>query len=299
MKVRFSEIFYSFQGEAEHAGTPTTWIRFFGCNLECNGFGQKDPTDPSTYKLPFLDLDLIDVKRVEDLPVWEYGCDSSYSWSKKYKHLAQDTDPQGAADLLESKLPHGKFTHPRTGQENMLAFTGGEPMLQQKQMKAIVNEFVIRGNIPKLVTVETNATKKLNPELAEWLNTYYHDMGGQWHWAMSPKLLQTSGEVGKVNLDIIMSYLEGVPQSTGILKFVCNGTEDSWKEIEDFVTELNSYYKNVADKIKKPDIWIMPVGATVEGQELVAADIAIEAMNRGYKVATRNHAYVFGNQIGT
>ena len=47
-----------------------------------------------------------------------------------------------------------------------------------------------------------------------------------------------------------------------------------------------------------PDIWIMPVGATKEEQEEVA-DICVEAMKRGYKVATRNHAYVFGNQIGT
>jgi len=42
----------------------------------------------------------------------------------------------------------------------------------------------------------------------------------------------------------------------------------------------------------------MPVGATKEEQEEVA-DICVEARKRGYKVATRNHAYVFGNQIGT
>jgi organic radical activating enzyme len=42
--IRYSEIFYSFQGEAEMAGKPTVWIRFFGCNLECNGFGQEHPT---------------------------------------------------------------------------------------------------------------------------------------------------------------------------------------------------------------------------------------------------------------
>ena len=298
MKVRYSETFFSFQGEAEHAGTPTTWMRFFGCNLECNGFGQEDPTDPSTYKLPYEDFDLIAVERVEDLPVWEYGCDSSYSWSMRYKHLAQTTDEVGAADVLESKLPHGRFTHPKSGQENMLAFTGGEPMLQQKQMKGIINEFAIRGNLPKLVTVETNATKPLRKELADWLNDFYHDMGGQWHWAMSPKLFQTSGEVGTVKMDVVMSYMEGVPGSTGICKFVCNGTEASWNEIEEFVQELDEYHKTVADKVKKPDIWIMPVGATKEQQETVA-DIANEAMRRGYKVATRNHAYVYGNQIGT
>ena len=51
--VLYSEIFKSIQGEGHYTGVPTTWLRFFGCNLECNGFGQDDPTDPSTYKLPY------------------------------------------------------------------------------------------------------------------------------------------------------------------------------------------------------------------------------------------------------
>jgi len=50
--------------------------------------------------------------------------------------------------------------------------------------------------------------------------------------------------------------------------------------------------------MKKPDIWIMPAGATKEEQENVAA-ICNVAMEKGYKVATRNHCYVYGNQIGT
>jgi len=47
-KHAFSEIFYSIQGEGEYTGVPTAWLRFFLCNLQCNGFGQKDPTDEST-----------------------------------------------------------------------------------------------------------------------------------------------------------------------------------------------------------------------------------------------------------
>jgi len=90
---RYSEIFYSFQGEAEMAGKPTVWLRFFGCNLECNGFGQEHPTKPETHVLPYKDFDVSSVERLEDLPVWNYGCDSSYSWSAKYKKLVNSYIP--------------------------------------------------------------------------------------------------------------------------------------------------------------------------------------------------------------
>jgi len=295
MKVRYSEMFWSFQGEAELAGTPTVWLRFFGCNLECNGFGQEQPTEPDTWELPYKDYDLIAVDRVEDLPVWDKGCDSSYTWSMKYKHLATDTTIEGACDKLESLLPHGKFTHPLSKQENMLAFTGGEPMLQQRQMKAIVNQFLIRGNVPKIITVETNGTKKLNKDLQDFINIYLADMGIRWHWAISPKTWHTAGEKQAFDVDNFMSYIEGT-KSTGIIKIVCNGSKDSWREIDFYADQITRYAKLA--EMKKPDIWIMPAGATKEEQENVAA-ICNVAMQKGYKVATRNHCYVYGNQIGT
>lgn len=52
----YSEIFHSVQGEGKYTGLPTAWLRFFLCKLQCNGFGQKDPTDESTYKLPYQDI---------------------------------------------------------------------------------------------------------------------------------------------------------------------------------------------------------------------------------------------------
>ena len=78
----YSEIFDSIQGEGHYTGYPTAWLRFFLCNLQCNGFGQKDPTNPDTYILPYEEFDPNKIKVIEDLPVWEYGCDSSYSWAK-------------------------------------------------------------------------------------------------------------------------------------------------------------------------------------------------------------------------
>lgn len=296
MRVRYSEIFYSFQGEAELAGTPAVWLRLFGCNLECNGFGQDNPADPSTYELPYKEFDLIDIEQLEDLPVFSKGCDSSYSWSTKYKHLAHDIGISELADKLLSELPYGKFVHPVTHQPQMLAITGGEPMMQQNKIKALVNEFAIRGNVPPLVTIETNATKPLKSELRDYLTHYYSKFEDtRWHWAMSPKLFHTSGEENAINLEVIFDYMD-VPGTTSILKFVCNGTQASWDELDEAVDDIMFWCER--SKTKSPDIWVMPVGATKEQQESVQK-IAIDAMRKGYKVATRNHSYVFGNAIGT
>jgi organic radical activating enzyme len=302
MKIRYSEIFHSFQGEAELAGKPSVWLRFFGCNLECNGFGQMDPTNPDTYVLPYQSFDVSKVKRIEDLPVWDHGCDSSYSWSAKYKNLAHDADAGRVCDLLTDHIrhrtnPQGDWVHPITGQDTQLCFTGGEPMMWQKAMLAILQELKARGQLPRTVTVETNATKPLTAELREFINEEFAQEGGsRWHWAMSPKLWTVAGEKDAVKDDVIFSYATET-YSTAVLKFVCNGSQDCWTELDGHVDRLqrmfgqNSYYC--------PDVWIMPVGATKDAQEVsTVGEICTEAMLRGYQVATRNHCYVYGNVIG-
>ena len=299
MKIKYSEIFYSFQGEAELAGKPAVWLRFFGCNLECNGFGQTNPANESTWKLPYQDINIDDITSVEQLPVFDKGCDSSYSWSFKYKHLCPSEDVSIVCDKIEEALPNGRFAllekcPGRT--DNMLCFTGGEPMLRQKHMMAIIKEFIHRDNVPRTITVETNGTKPITPEFKEFIKMLTYEYDIRWHWAISPKLLHTAGEKDAFIADVILGYLNVCSRVTGILKFVCNGTFESWNEISNNLKQMEKeieYYD-----LSFPDVWIMPVGATKEQQETIA-DIAVEAMQRGYFVATRNHAYVFGNQIGT
>lgn len=301
MAIRYSEIFYSFQGEAELAGVPAVWLRFFGCNLNCNGFGQKDPTDPSTYVLPYKDYDLTNIKRVEDLPVWQYGCDSSYSWSAKYKHLAHDNTLEELVDKLIAQNinqhnPQGLFVHPVTKQDTMMCFTGGEPMLNQKAIMDILREMHNRGNMPRIVTIETNATKKMSDEFRRFINVEFPKMGGnRWHWAMSPKLFTVSGEQNVVMPDVIADYAK-YTVSTSVLKFVCNGTEKNWQELEENLKRIKLIF-GITDV---PPVWVMPVGARQEEQtSAFLGPLCIEAMRRGYNVATRNQVAVFGNVIGS
>lgn len=298
---RYSEIFHSFQGEGSLTGRSTAWIRFFLCNLNCNGFGQKDPTDPSTYILPYKDFDVSSVSRVEDLPVWDYGCDSSYTWAKKYKHLTHNDTAKTICDKIQDVLKHpsnpdGHFCHPKTLQYHHLAFTGGEPMLNQEAMLRILEEFNRRGNHPKYVTIETNGTKPfITNTLDDYIDVRFSDlMAREWFWSVSPKLWSTAGEKPKkaIKPGVVASYAE--VSDRGHLKYVVNGSQESWDEVEENTARFR-------DAGVKWDVYIMAVGATKDSQEEggEVADIAMEAMKRGYHFSGRLHCHIFGNVVGT
>lgn len=310
-KHKYSEIFYSFQGEGNYTGKSTAWIRFFLCNMSCDGFGQTDPTDPSTYQLPYQTVDISSIKRVEDLPVFEFGCDSSYTWSKKYAHLAKDHSAleitQRIADTMKHPSnPEGLFRHPVSLQENHMAFTGGEPMLKKSQLAIadIMWQFYDNNNTPRNITVETNGTQKLTPKLIETIEWHatssefrgmVDDSRGdtEWFWSCSPKLFSTSGEKAKKALkpDVVAQYAD--VSNHGQLKYVITGTDQSWDEVEQATADFR------AAGVDWP-VYIMPVGATLEEQsESWIAKCAVEAMKRGYYFSGRLHCYVFGNKIGT
>jgi 7-carboxy-7-deazaguanine synthase len=294
MSCAYSEIFFSPQGEGKYTGVPTAWFRFFQCNLQCDGFGQKDPTDPTTYILPYKDIDVSQFSKLEDLPVFSYGCDSSYSWSKKFKHLNHEGTVAEIAQRITDAMktlsnPEGKFKHPN-GLEQHMCFTGGEPMMKNSQIRSveILQEFKDRGNLPRFVTYETNGTQPLLPEFINW---WKENSDVELFFSVSPKLFTVSGETAKkaIKPDVVCSY-NNLSQE-GQLKFVVSGTPQSWEELD-----------SVVDQFRRADvtfpIWIMPVGATVEGQELTAGDVAREAFMRGHNVAARMHVHLWGNLIG-
>ena len=291
--VKYSETFYSAQGEGKYVGIPSLWMRFFLCNLQCNGFGQKDPTDPSTYELPYEKLDITDITNVFDLPVFDKGCDSSYTWAKKYKHLITDKTVEEACDELTAHLPKGKFIHPDTGQETHMVFTGGEPMLKNTQpaMMGVLEEFQKRENMPNYVTVETNGTKPITQELADYIAWFTYDGTREWYWSLSPKLWATAGEQPKkaIKPEVIGRYAEVSPY--GQLKYVVNGTDESWREVE----ENTRMFRDAGCDFP---VWIMGVGGTFEGLVQTEASIADEAIRRGYYYTSRVHVHIYGNAIG-
>ena len=294
-KYYYSEIFHSIQGEGNYTGVPTAWIRFFMCNLQCNGFGQIDPTKPDTYELPFEDFDVDSVSRVEDLPVWDKGCDSSYTWAKKFKKLMGEETPTVLAQKIINVMknesnPEGLFLHPVTQQRQHLCITGGEPLMVtgQRATIGIYEELKRQGNLPASMTFETNGTQKLLPEFVEWVNRIDIEI----FFSCSPKLFTVSGEKPEkaIKPEIVKQYRE--LSSKGQLKFVVGHKEREWEEMEQAIAKFK-------DAGVDWPIWVMPTGAREEEQTTTAGAVAEKAFKRGYNVAARVHVYLFGNAIGT
>ena len=87
-KIKVSELFYSLQGEGRFMGVPSVFLRTFGCNFKCAGFGMKPnelSTEANTVALlhksnPF--------ENYESLPLVSTGCDSYASWHPDFKDLS-------------------------------------------------------------------------------------------------------------------------------------------------------------------------------------------------------------------
>ena len=294
-KYHYSEIFHSIQGEGHYTGVPTAWLRFFLCNLQCNGFGQVDPTDPSTYELPFEDFDVSSVKRVEDLPVWEKGCDSSYTWAKKFKGLMGNETPTVLAnkivDIIKNESnPEGKFLHPVSKQHQHLCFTGGEPLMitAQAATVAIYKELEKQNNLPGSITYETNGTQTLKEPFKEWIKNCDTEI----FFSVSPKLFTVSGEKTDkaIKPETVAEYYK--LRKTGQLKFVVGEKDREWDEMESAIEK----FRNAG--VEWP-VWVMPTGAREEEQVSGAGKVAEKAFKKGYNVAARVHVYLFGNAIGT
>mgnify|MGYP001216357467 FL=1 len=294
-KYYYSEIFHSIQGEGHYTGVPTAWIRFFLCNLQCNGFGQIDPTNPDTYELPFEDFDVDSVSRVEDLPVWEKGCDSSYTWAKKFKKLMGYETPKVLADKIVDIMKtdenwNGLFLHPVSRQHQHLCFTGGEPLMPSSQLASvgIYRELEERSNLPASMTFETNGTQKLTDTFKNWVKEIPEEV----FFSVSPKLFTVSGEKPEkaIKPEIVSEYRKC--SDRGQLKFVVGSADKEWNEMESVVAKFREA------GVDWP-VWIMPTGAREEEQQATAGAVAEKAFKRGYNVAARVHVYLFGNAIGT
>ena len=190
-KLRYSEAFYSVQGEGRFVGVPSVFLRVFGCNFECAGFGQERGKLIATDQMPYFTDPKADkehpdaYKSIEDLPVTPIGCDSSASWSKKYKHLQLTRSADEVFDHITSLIPNGTFTG-QHGEDIHLVITGGEPLLGWQRVWPDLIDRLHKEYGLMNVTFETNGSKFCEDNMIE----YFNSEGKMVHvtWSTSPKL---------------------------------------------------------------------------------------------------------------
>lgn len=274
-------MFYSVQGEGKYVGVPSIFLRTFGCNLTCEGFGMPDGEKSQERHEVKLDNS---IQSIHDLPLVKTGCDSYASWDVRFKGLSPmkttDEVAQGLVDLLPS--PGWDGVH--------LIVTGGEPLLGWQRSYVELFEHSLLKTL-KNITFETNGTKKLIPAFREWLDSHRHLVFGKAvNFSISPKL-SASGEDPALSIqpDIVASYSELGEIN---LKFVCN-TEDHIIEALDVVSQ----YK--AAGLREHMVWIMPTGGLVEDYRANSTAMAEMCMKYKLNYSPRLHCDLFGNAWAT
>ena len=291
-RIRYCEMFMSVQGEGRFVGVPSVFFRTFGCNFECAGFGQPRGNQIPKEEMPYMTQDLTDIKHISELPVVDIGCDSSASWSARYKHLVEWNTVDVIANKLTAMAPGGDWISP-SGQDTHLVITGGEPMMWQKQFIELFKQPAMK--TIKNITFETNTTYSLKGEFNEFIRQLVEGRitNEKVHvtWSCSPKLT-ISGESWSdaIRPDVARMYYN-IPNSHLYFKFVVADDKD-FDEVGQAVRE----YEEAGIKC---DVFCMAVGATVEGQAKTSQQVAGLCIKYGYKYSPRLHVDLFGNRWGT
>jgi organic radical activating enzyme len=278
-KIKIAELFYSIQGEGRYMGVPSVFLRTFGCNFKCAGFGMS--RGENSEEANNIDADLY--TDYKTLPLVSTGCDSYASWDPRFKHLSPLLSTDAIAHAIVDTLPHKEW------RDEHLVITGGEPLLGwQKQYPDLLEHPKMAGL--KEITFETNGTQKLSDGFKHYL--------GEWiaeHWdreitfSVSAKL-PCSGEKWKdaIKPKIVSDYT-GV--GTTYLKFVI-ATEEDLIDAERAVEEFRAGGFT-------GHVYIMPVGGVERVYTLNNRAVAEMAMRKGWRYSDRLQVPLFKNEWGT
>jgi len=197
------KIFYTIEGEGEFVGQPSVFMRMSMCNLTCIGFASEDSPN---------------------------GCDSFISWTVKNKMTFDEVFELMERENYIDKLRKGAIWK----------LTGGEPLIQQKQLLKLVCEFTDKYGFMPRIDFETNAT--LMPD-ERWVTDYSAT------FTTSPKLTTNGDPEEKTYKPEVLKWHR---EHNSGFKFVINAPED--------VEEIWRKYVEDEHGINVPldRIWFMP-----------------------------------------
>jgi len=284
-KIKIAELFYSIQGEGRYMGVPSIFLRTFGCNFKCQGFGMPRG-ELSTEADDLASVhELYPYPKYENLPLVTTGCDSYASWHPDFKELSPMMETSGIVNRIMEILPHRRW------EDEHLVITGGEPLLGwQRAYPDLLDHPKMAGL--KEITFETNGTQKLTPEFKESLIKWKitnHQLNRELTFSVSAKL-PCSGEKWEEAIlpEVVCEYEE---VGTAYLKFVI-ATEQDFADAECAI----SAYRTAGFK---GHIYLMPVGGVESVYSLNNKAVALIAMKHGLRYSDRLQVPLFKNEWGT
>jgi organic radical activating enzyme len=281
-KIKVAELFYSIQGEGRYMGVPSIFLRTFGCNFTCDGFGK--PRGEKTNERHLIAERIAEFKDYRDLPLVHTGCDSYASWDPRFKDLSPVVETDGLAESIVNLLPYKEW------RDEHLVITGGEPLLGwQRAYPELLNHDKMQGL--KEITFETNGTQKMSEEFKNYLHDWgiekrgYHNLT----FSVSAKL-PCSGEAWEdaIRPEIVCDY-----QLLGhtYLKFVI-ATEQDFEDAQRAIKE----YRSAGFK---GHVYLMPIGGVESVYALNNRNVADLAMKNGLRYSDRLQVPLFKNEWGT
>ena len=283
-KIKIAELFYSIQGEGRYMGVPSVFLRTFGCNFKCQGFGMpRGEASVEAADIAYTHANIESFFKYEELPLVSTGCDSYASWHSAFKDLSPMLTTDAIADRIMEIIPFHEW------RDEHLVITGGEPLLGwQRAYPDLLNHVKMKSL--KEITFETNGTQKLTPEFKNYLGEWTAE---QWDreitFSVSAKL-PCSGEAWEDAIcpDIVCEYEQ---VGTAYLKFVIANEQDF-----DDAMQATEEYRAFGFK---GHVYLMPVGGVESVYALNNKNVALLAMKHGLRYSDRLQVPLFKNEWGT
>ena len=196
-------------------------------------------------------------------------CDTPYTWD--WKRFS----PEAEVNRLDVDTVVHELEERAGGILSLLVITGGEPLIQGKKLREVINRVVIGTGRPFWrVEIETNGTL---PPITGAYNTYYN---------VSPKLSH-SGDPREHRIRPAALGMF-VTKGGSEFKFVVDTPEDI-EEVDGLVRDLY---------IPPSRVWLMPQGEIHPLLDIKLPWVAAQAIERGYNVTDRLHIRLWGGKRG-
>lgn len=276
IKIPVVELFgNTIQGEGALVGTPAVFVRVFGCNLNCRGFGMPKGELSNEADEIIASPEFAAAKELKDLPLAKTGCDSYPAIMPQCMRFCKMYTPDEMADEI---LKASGFK-PR-----LVVFTGGEPLLRQRDLATVISILYNTFSFREFM-FETNGTVGWEQH---WLTENMPDDLHIW-FSISPKLSTSGNPRDKaINRDAVHSLLETCPART-YLKFVA----DENTPVDEIVKTAAHFQFGTVYTLP---VYLMPEGGVLDERSRKNAQyVADLCWKLGYRFSPREHLTVYGN----